>query len=56
MPFVFIGEISLSVVRLLRVYCDASYEIAVVVGGAWYVFPSWGKNGLFCVVGMEDNG
>ena len=56
MPLVFVGEIGLSVVWLLWVYCDASYEISVTVGGAQYVFPSWGKNSLFRVVGMKDNG
>ena len=56
MPLVFVREASLGVFQLLGMYCDAPYEVSVTVRRAWYILPSWGKNGSFRIIGSEDNG
>ena len=55
-PLVFVWKISLSTFCLFRMDCDAADKVPVMVGGAWYVLPSWDKDGLLCVVSTEDDG
>ena len=56
MPLAFVREIGSGVFWLFRVYRDASDKISITVGGVWYVFPSWGENGSFRVICVENNG
>ena len=56
MTFVFIWETCLCGFRLFWVDCDTSNEVSISVGGTWYVLPPGSEDGLFRIVGTENNG
>ena len=56
MSRVFVGEVGLSILRLLQVYCDTSYEVSITIGRSRYIFPSRCKNGFLRIVRAEYNG